>query len=226
MSIRTIGAVLDHSPQKAARKLLLLCIASSENTDSQQCNPSIETLAWYMNVSPRYVKKLLPDLVKAGELVIVPTVLRTNQYFVPIYSHEPGYYDPGACDQTHTCNGHHGPILNRDDLARENNPRWQNRRRRKGQRDADRSENPPPDVGNHSSPHGEPEYPTEVNQSTPRRGTPVPPNLKSESVIPESEDESWASPADEKDPLAEARARAIAAGSAAYGRIARKGCAR
>lgn len=196
MSIRTLGAVLDHSPQKAARKLLMVCIASSENANSQQCNPSIETLAWYMNVSPRYVKKLLPDLVKSGELVIVSTVLRTNQYFVPIYPHEPGYYDPGECIQTHTCNGHHGPILNRDDLARENNPRWKNRQRRQGTRvinNVDNLVSYPHAVGNHSSPRGEPEYPTEGNQSTPRRGTPVPPNLKSESVMPESEGESGAS---------------------------------
>ena len=120
-------AVLDHSAQPSSDKYLLLLIAYTENEKDGRCNPSVDVIAFYHNTETRNIRKRLNLLVDAGELVITSRRGRSNYYAIPLYPDEPGWYDPGPCQdtETHKCNGHHGPIINRTELAMQNNPRRQ-----------------------------------------------------------------------------------------------------
>lgn len=126
MSFRTYQAVLDHCALPSSEKFLLSLIAHSENEKTGQCNPSKRVLAFYHNTKERNLRKRIDMLVQAGELVIGRQRGRSNHYIIPLYPDEPGFYDPGPCQETdqHVCNGHHGPLVNRTQRDMQNNPRW------------------------------------------------------------------------------------------------------
>lgn len=74
--------VWEESKQKSSHKLTMLALAERANDQTGQCNPSHETLADMVGVTTRQIRKILDDLVTAGEIEIVTGRGRnhTNQY--------------------------------------------------------------------------------------------------------------------------------------------------
>lgn len=71
MSIKVTSYVWKHSKHRGTTKMLLLAMADFAN-DQGICWPSAATLAERINESERNTRRILADLVKAGDLLMVP----------------------------------------------------------------------------------------------------------------------------------------------------------
>lgn len=93
MSIKVSTHVWENSTQRGTALLLMLAIADHAHDDGGGAYPSIATLSRKARTTPRHVKRLLPQLVSAGELEIRYKAgpHGTNLYQVTIC--HPRFYD-------------------------------------------------------------------------------------------------------------------------------------
>jgi len=96
MSVKVMGAVWEHSPQKENKLLALLAIADNANDDGW-AYPSQVTLAKKCRVQRRAIQKILDDLESLNEIVIYNRVdpAHPQQHFSNVY-HLPKYGNPAA----------------------------------------------------------------------------------------------------------------------------------
>lgn len=70
MSVQAIVHVLENSKQSGTSLLVLLAIANRADERGRDAWPSVATVAKMARTSERHVRRLLPVLVKAGELAV------------------------------------------------------------------------------------------------------------------------------------------------------------
>lgn len=113
MSNMAIDGVLYHSQMRGSARLLMFAIANAANINTDRWALSIDVLATHCKCTPRYVQKLVPKCVAAGELVVIDRPGYASEFHVPILPGEPGYA-PAPCGElaagTHFCNGEHTPL--------------------------------------------------------------------------------------------------------------------
>jgi DNA-binding MarR family transcriptional regulator len=71
MSVRIMADVWARSTQSGGKLLVLLALADNADDERRHAWPSVETLAKKARLSPRQVKRVLTELVAAGELEVV-----------------------------------------------------------------------------------------------------------------------------------------------------------
>jgi hypothetical protein len=70
VSVQAITWVLEHSQARYGARLVLLSIANHADREGKGAFPSITTIALEARMTPRQVRRTLPQLVDLGELVI------------------------------------------------------------------------------------------------------------------------------------------------------------
>jgi hypothetical protein len=70
MSVQATSWVIQNSKHKGSPLLLLIMIANHAHADGTGAFPSVGTLARECRISPRQVKRILPELEASGELII------------------------------------------------------------------------------------------------------------------------------------------------------------
>lgn len=124
MSVYATAYIWEHSSQKGTPLLVLLAIGDHADKDSGQCFPGINTLARMARTTPRTVQRILPQLVKAGEVRIMPNQgpHGTHLYEVRMNRTLPLFKDPkeGGVTECHPVTKGRGGVtkdLERGDTA-------------------------------------------------------------------------------------------------------------
>lgn len=124
MSVYVTAYIWENSAQKGTPLLVLLALGDHADKDSGQCFPSINTIARMARTTPRTVQRILPQLVKAGEVRIMPNQgpHGTHLYEVRMNRTLPLFKDPkeGGVTECHPVTKGRGGVtkdLERGDTA-------------------------------------------------------------------------------------------------------------